>query len=61
MNLLILPDAGVPHLQQGRERGGFIFVLPPNATSGCNGCKSIHSKVKQFVLLELLLCVCGEM
>lgn len=38
------------------EEAAFLFVFPSNATSGCNGCKSIHSKVKQFVLPAPLLC-----
>lgn len=62
MNLLILQDAGVTLLHQGRERRRpSSLSFSPNTLSGCNGCKSIHSKVKQFVLLELLLCLCRKM
>ena len=62
MNLLILQDAGVARLHQGRERRqSSSLSFSPNTVSGCNGCKSIHSKVKQFVLLEMLLCLCRKM
>lgn len=62
MNLLILQDAGVTRLHQGRERRQpSSLSFPPNTVSAGNGCKSIHSKVKQFVLLEPLLCLCRKM
>lgn len=62
MNLLILQDAGVTRLHQGRERRQLSALsFSPNTVSGGNGCKSIHSKVKQFVLLEPLFCLCRKM
>lgn len=46
----------------GRERRRpSSLSFSPNTVSACNGCKSIHSKVKQFVLLEPLLCLCRKM
>lgn len=35
----------------------FSLSFSHNAVCDCNGCKSIHSKVKQFVWLKLLLCL----
>lgn len=31
-----------------------------NMAYNCNGCKSVHSKVKQFVFIKPLLCLCTK-
>lgn len=64
MNLLILQDTDVTCLLVGKKKNrkpSFSLSSSHNTVSDCNGCKSIHSKVKQFVLLKLLLCLCTKL
>lgn len=50
-----------PLLGKKIEGSLFSLSLSDNTVSDCNGCKSIHSKVKQFVLLKLPLCLCTKL
>lgn len=62
MNLPILQDTDVTCLHEGEQKKKrkqtFSLSFSHNSVCDSNGCKSIHSKVKQFVLLKLLLCLC---
>lgn len=44
-----------------KRKHSFSLSSSHNTVSDCNRCKSIHSKVKQFVLLKLLLCLCTKL
>lgn len=64
MNLLILQDTDVTCLHMGgkeNRKQSFSLSSSHNTVSACNGCKSIHSKVKQFVLLKVPLCLCTKL
>lgn len=48
-------------LGKKNRKPSFSLSSTHNTVSDCNGCKSIHTKVKQFVLPKLPLCLCTKL